>query len=184
VLLESLFIVFSVLLALAVDQWQDKRARTDRASIAMESIEAELQQNRESIRQARSNHLALRDSLKSYTQHHRRLPARIYLGGVFNPALVHSAAWESARETGVTADVPYELVLALSRVYDRQARYRTLGDALVLDLMMQVRREGFEPVLRDHPNSLMALQEDFANREWVLEQAYDSVIARLNGHGR
>jgi hypothetical protein len=126
----------------------------------------------------------MKDSLQSYTQRRETPPARIYLGGVFNPAATHSTAWDSARETGVTTELPFQLVLALSRIYDRQARYRALGDALAQDLMMQVRREGFEPVLRDRPASLMALEEDFANRESVLLQGYDSVLDELRNRAR
>jgi hypothetical protein len=179
-LVESLLIVFSVLLALGMSQWQEKRGRRERANVALQSIRAELEENRESVSRARTNHMAVRDSLRSYTQRREPLPSRIYLGGVFNPALTHSTAWESARETGVMTDLPYELVLTLSRLYDRQARYRALGDAVAQDLMVQVRREGFEPVLRDRPTSLMALEEDFANRETVLVQGYDTVLAALN----
>jgi type II secretory pathway pseudopilin PulG len=184
VLIESLFIIFSVLFALALDQWQEERGRNRRAQIALQSIQAELEENRESIQRARSNHVRLRDSLQSYVEKRQHPPTEIYLGGVFNPGLTHSTAWEAARETGATSDLPYPLVLALSRVYDRQARYRALGDAVVQDLMMQVRREGFEPVLRDRPANLMALQEDFANRELALGQAYDAVLAKLNDLSR
>jgi hypothetical protein len=181
---ESLLIVLSVLLALGVNQWQDSRRRKAQAAVALQSIQAELEANRESVSRARNNHLSMKDSLQSYTQRRETLPERIYLGGVFKPAATYSTAWDSARETGVTTDLPFQLVLALSRVYDRQARYRALGEALGQDLMMQVRREGFEPVLRDRPASLMALEEDFANRESVLLQGYDSVLDALKDRTR
>jgi hypothetical protein len=147
--------------------------------IALQSIHTELEANRESVTRARTHHLSMRDSLRSYTQRHETLPVRIYLGGVFNPAQAQSTAWESARETGVTTDLPFDLVLTLSRIYDRQTRYRALGDALNQDILAQVRREGVEPVLRDRPTSLMSLEEDFANRELVLLRGYDSVLVAL-----
>jgi hypothetical protein len=76
--------------------------------------------------------------------------------------------------------MPYALVLELARVYDRQAQYRSLTDALLQDLMMQVRREGFEPVLRDRSASFMSLQEDFANRESALIQDYGEALASID----
>lgn len=181
---ESLLIVFSVLLALGVNEWQDRRGRRERATVALHSIQAELEANRESVIRAWTNHVSMRDSLQSYTTRREMLPARIYLGGVFRPAATQSTAWDSARETGVTTDLPFGLVLTLSRTYDRQARYRALGDAVAQDLMIQIRRQGFEPVLRDEPAGLMALQEDFANRESVLLQAYDSVLSALRNRSR
>jgi type II secretory pathway pseudopilin PulG len=180
VLLESLFIVFSVLFALAVDQWRAQRARVARASIALQSIHAELEANRASVQRARDNHLAMRDSLRTYISRREPLPARIYLGGIFKPALPHSAAWESAREIGVTADLPYELVLELSKVYDSQERYRALSDALLHDVMGEIQRDGVEPVLRDRAVNVVSLQEDFANREYLLMQRYNSALAALN----
>ena len=92
---------------------------------------------------------------------------------------MHSTAWESARETGATSEMPYDLVLVLSRTYDRQARYRSLGDALVQDVMGQIRREGMEAVLRDRSASFVPLQEDFVNRESLLLQAYNSALVEL-----
>jgi hypothetical protein len=107
----------------------------------------------------------MRDSLGRYVALRQLPPPEVYLGGIFNPAPTYAVAWESARETGTTSDLPYDLVLVLAGVYNQQARYRALGDAVVQDLMMQVRREGVEPVLRDRARAFMSLQEDFANRE-------------------
>ena len=45
---------------------------------------------------------------------------------------------------------------------------------------MQVRREGFEPVLRDRSASFMSLQEDFANREYVLIRGYNAALASID----
>lgn len=180
VLVESTLIVFSVLLALGVDQWRADRERRGKAALALESIRAELETNLRNAERARDNHLAMRDSLGQYLALRQLPPARIYLGGIFKPAPTYAVAWESARETGTTSDLAYELVLELAEVYNQQARYRALGDALAQDLMMQVRREGVEPVLRDHSRSFMSLQEDFANRELVLINEYRALLTRLS----
>lgn len=65
-------------------------------------------------------------------------------------------------------------------MYDRQDQYRSLADALVQDPMMQVRREGFEPVLRDRSASFMSLQEDFAGRESPLIRGYSAALASID----
>ena len=179
VLVESVLIVFSVLVALAVDQWSADRERRKRAAVALESIRAEVETNLGNAERARDNHRAMRDSLGHYLAVRKPPPSRIYLGGIFKPAVVYAVAWESARETGTTNDLPYELVLRLAEVYGQQARYRALGDALAQDLMMQVRREGVEPVLRDRSAAFMSLQEDFANRENVLAEEYRALLGRL-----
>lgn len=180
VLTESLLIVFSVLVALAVDEWREGRQRAERAEAAAHSVRSELRENVQIVERARANHLAMRDSLRVYAARGQPPPPKVYLNGIFNPGLVHSTAWESARETGATAEMPYPLVLVLSRTYDRQARYRTLSDALVQDLMGQIRREGMETVLRDGSASFIPLQEDFVNRESVLLRAYDRALVELD----
>lgn len=179
VLAESVLIVLSVLVALGVDEWRDTRARETRAEMALASIAVELQQNLETLERARGNHVAKSDSLSAYATRGALPPPEVYMYGMFSPGLVQSTAWESARETGATSDMPYELVLRLSRVYDRQERYRVLAAAMTEDIMRDVRREGMETVLRDRFASFITLQLDFAGREESLLEAYSSVLADL-----
>lgn len=181
---EALLIVLSVLLALGVDEWRDSHDRSARAVVALTSIEAEVRDNLRSVEAARANHLLMRDSLERYAAARQPLPARIYLHGIFNPAAIQATSWESARETGATSEFPYELLVELSRTYDTQGRYRTLGDALVQDLMGDVRRFGMDEVLRDHPAGFIALEEDFSNREARLIEAYQDVLRSLGSAER
>lgn len=178
-LAESVLIVFSVLLALGMDQWLRDRDRAEVARVALESIRAEVEENLVNVERARDHHLAVHDSLTRYAALGQPPPPEVYLGGMFNAAPVYAVAWESARETGTLSDLPYELVLELSRVYDRQARYRQLGHAVVEDVMMQIRREGTAAVLRDGAMGFMSIQEDFAGREQRLSEAYRALLDRL-----
>ena len=178
-LLESLLIVLSVLLALGLDEWRDQRTRDARARMALASIDAELRDNAETVERARTHHLGMRDSLRLYVDRQQQPPPHVYLFGLFNPALVHATAWDSARETGATGEMPFELLLTLSGVYDMQARYRSLGDALAQDIMRQIRREGLEVVLRDGSERFITLQEDFAGRESTLLEAYAAALEDL-----
>lgn len=180
-LFESALIVVSVLVALAVDEWSENRSRAERAELALAGIRAELEENRRAVEAVRARHLALVDSLTAYAE--GTPPERIYMGGIFNPASPLSTAWESARETGALADIPYPLVLELSRVYDQQGRYRALAEALVQDIMGDVRREGPEAVLRDGAPQFIALDGDFANRESFLIERYVRALAAIDSIG-
>lgn len=178
-LFEAALIVLGVLLALAVNEWREGRQQSERAEVALQSIRAELRENLRSVERARANHRAMQDSLQAYAARGQMPPRRIYLGGIFNPALVHSAAWESARETDAAGNFQYDLMLTLSQVYGEQARYQALGGALVQDIMSQVRREGEVVVMRDSSASFIPLQEDFANREQRLAEAYEHALGQL-----
>jgi hypothetical protein len=64
VLVESALIVFSVLVALAVDEWRDSRRQRVRAEAALVAILSELEANRAAIERARDasvNRRATRD---------------------------------------------------------------------------------------------------------------------------
>lgn len=178
-LFEAALIVLSVLLALVVNEWREDQQQQQRAGVALQSIQAELRENLQSVRRARANHLAMQTSLRTLATRGQTPPPDIYLGGIFNPALVSASAWEAARESGMTEHLPYELVLALSRVYAEQARYQALSNGLVQDLMAQIRREGVETVLRDRSMHFLPIQEDFANREQHLAEAYERVLDEL-----
>lgn len=99
---------------------------------------------------------------------------------MFNPEGVLSIAWQLAREGGSVERLPYDVRLRLARIYDRQARYRVLGDAIVQSIMSDVLRRGGAAVFRDGYANFLLLTEDFANRERRLAAAYDSALATLN----
>lgn len=179
-LFESAFIVLSVLLALALDEWRRERQQRTELASAIESIRAELFDSKKAVERAHARHITMHDSLAAYATREELPPARIYYGGVFNPAGVLDVAWQSAREGGSVDRLPYELRLTLARIYDRQHRYRALGDAIVQSAMTDVQRRGGEAVFRDGYANFILLTEDFANRERVLVEAYDSALAALS----
>lgn len=180
VLLESALIVLSVLLALLLDELRRERSERAQLAIALSGIRAELVENRSSVERARANHLAMHDSLLHYVSRGAPLPPRIYYGGMFNPAPVLSTAWQSGREGGSLERLSFELRLTVARVYDRQLRYRALGDAIVQGAMSDVQRRGGEAVFRDGAANFLLLAEDFANRERALLESYDTALAVLS----
>ena len=120
------------------------------------------------------------DTLDRYVAAKTLPPARIYFGGVFNPAFPLSTAWQAARETGALTALPYDLVLRIAPVYESQSSYRALADALGQSTMADVEREGVLPVFRDRSANFIAVERDFANREMVLDRAYTGALARLD----
>lgn len=179
VLFESALIVLSVLLALALDEWRQRRARTRHIENVLVSIAEELRENRSAVERSREHHLSMRDSLLSYEARDEPPPPSIYLGGLLNTALVHSTAWEAAHRTGATTEIPWDLVLALSRAYSRQIKYQELGETMTQDVMLDIRREGIDQVLRERASSFIPIQLDFANREASLREMYTEVLALM-----
>lgn len=180
VLVESVLIVFSVLVALAVDQWRETRASQTRTREAVAAITAELQANRASAERARTFHLETNAALKAIAER-KELPGDdiAYHRGMFNPATVVQAAWVTAREAATLQTLPLDAVLKLSRVYEQQESYAQLGDEIASDIYVDLRRRGFEAVLREGFAGFILLTTDFANRETSLIARYDEALKML-----
>jgi hypothetical protein len=183
VLLESVLIVFSVLLALAVDEWRDSRNRAAAARVALDAIVGELESNRRAAGEAMRFHRSMNATLRAIAAS-RQLPStEVAYGGMLQPARAVSTAWTSARDTGAVNDLPYPLVLQRSRIYERQATYDALTAQIAADIYMDGRRRGMEAVLREGFAGFIALTHDFANREESLVRQYDQALAALGRGG-
>ena len=180
VLVESALIVFSVLVALAVDQWRDERGTRVRAREAIAAITSELQANRAAASRSRSFHQEAHRALKEIASQ-KRLPSveEMTRGNVFQPATILQTAWTTARDTGALQPVPFEVLLKLSLVYEAQQSYARLADAIVDDFYTDVRRRGIDAVVREGFAGFTLLTADFSGREQRLVERYDETLAML-----
>jgi hypothetical protein len=178
---DIMLLVLGAALALGVEEWRDAHAERRRVAAALLSIRAELLDNQQRVEKARAHHLRMADTLSAYRARHQLPPPRVYFeSGVLQPALPLSTAWQTARETGALSGLPYPVVLAIAPVYEAQARYRAVGDALTQSIMVDVQRRGVEPVLRDDFANFISVERDFAQREQVLSGEYARTIAQLD----
>ena len=168
------------LVALGGDTWRDARQRDKRVTSTLASIRAELETNAELVANARAHHLRVVDTLRYYSDHNTVPDSTVYLGGVFNPSQLTSTAWQSARETGVLADIDYRIVLAIAPAYENQERYRALGESVTQSIMIDMRRDGVTAIFRDRFARFIPLAVDFANRERVLADKYRATLAQLD----
>jgi hypothetical protein len=121
-LLESFFVVLSVLVALAVNNWREGRERAAHADEARTAFANEIRANRD---------LLLNDD---FLGHHRRLqaayakaaaagaadPGALFERGLHPPGL-RDAAWRSFSTSGILTDFAARDVLMLSDIYQAQA---------------------------------------------------------------
>jgi hypothetical protein len=168
------------LVALGADTWRDARQRDRRVAGTLASIRAELEANAERVAAARAHHLRVVDTLRHYSDRHTVPDSTVYLGGIFNPSQPTSTAWQSARETGVLADIDYRIVLAIAPAYETQERYRALGESVGQSIIIDMRRDGVTAIFRDRFARFIPLALDFANREWVLADRYRATLAHLD----
>ena len=184
ILAESVLIVFSILLALFVDQWREG-LRLDRLrDRAIADIHEEIENNRMAVDSAVGYHTAVRDSLGILWQRIERsgsggqpgfnLIAAVAPLGIRPPA-IRRTAWETAISTDAVTLMDYSLIYRLGGLYDTQ----TTG---VESTLARIQDFVFDPMLFEPARAgtavrmIHALVSELAGQEYYLSAHYDSVL--------
>jgi hypothetical protein len=128
--IEAFFIVFAVMVALAVDEWRQSQELRAQAEQAKAAVLSELEANQSELRIGGPSMAAMLERVSETVQRLRRgeVITALALSGELPD--FSDAAWETARVTGAVARMDYEWVLQTARVYQVQA--------LTLDLQRDV----------------------------------------------
>jgi hypothetical protein len=119
-LVESVFVVGSILLALAVDEWSENRDFTELADQSLGIFEQEILQNRNRVEDGLPYHQGIRDLLgQMLLTPPPIVDLRSIMEGLEAPVLL-STAWETALATGALTHMDFEVVRALSLTYSIQ----------------------------------------------------------------
>ena len=119
-LVESIFVVASILLALAVDQWAQDQEYEDLADQSLATFEQEILQNQARLEDAAPYHRGIERLLMQMLElPEERMDVRPVLEGLEPPVLL-STAWATSLATGVLTHMEFEVVSALSLTYSIQ----------------------------------------------------------------
>ena len=182
IIIESLLIVFSILFALAVNQWQNSKSNEDLATQALEAFHREIEQNRDRLAGVAPVHAGLRDVLVGMNASGAFPSAEAFhqMIGVeqLRPPFVTSTVWETSLTTGAIPHIPFDVVNALSLTYSTQERFiefsRTSMPALA--------RGGSVPVDQTTAavREVVIYLSDLARSESELLAHYDEVLRILD----
>ena len=178
VLVESVLVVGSILLALALDDWNEDQGYLDLATLSLLNFEREIQQNRLRLEDVTPFHVGLRDVLANMDAGGEDVPAttiRNILEG-FQPALLVSTAWETAVATGALGYMDYDVVSGLSLTYNLQERLVTLNRSGMNDLLVGGFRSGEPDLLVYTANRYM---RELTEAEQGLQGVYDLVLGLI-----
>ena len=178
VLVESLLVVGSILLALALDEWNEDREFEDLASRSLVNFEREIQQNRLRVEDVSLFHAGLRDVLANRDASGTAVPTttiRNIMEG-FQPAILVSTAWETAVATGTLGYMDYDVVAGLSLTYNMQGRLVTLNQSGLNDLLVGGFRSGDADLLVYTANRYM---RELTEAEQRLQGVYDLVLGLI-----
>ena len=177
-LVEMGMIVFSILLALSVNEWRDGRTNRELAATALRNIRTEITRNRASIAAALPGHRVLLEDVRQAEQDLRPGGHRVRVTVRLEPPTILHTAWDTAGTTGALTHMDYEQVLALAEVYSGQDWLKRLEDRL----LGSINSDGADRrrLLRGFESSL----RNYIDMEDSLEKAYDAMLPRLDGAER
>lgn len=174
---QAALVILGVVLGLAVTQWQTDAAQKAEAHHALDGIMEEIGANHAAVKEARAYHEAKLTILAEAQKANTPLDIRDFDRGFVSPAQLSNAAWTSASEVGALAHLPFDKVLALSKVYASQASYMqqqiTAGNIIYGEIFA----EGSQGML-NHGPGLRSLIGTFQYREQQLETAYATALGQ------
>jgi hypothetical protein len=181
-LFEATLILFGLLAAFALNQWQEARQRAARADAMIIAIRAELATNLELQGEAAAHNAEVVDLLRKVRDAGETfLPSNRLKGGLFSRPYLTEAAWASAQNGGILEELSVRTILMLAKVYETQRDYQdstgTLFEAIygVALNATELRTDGFERV----PQLALVLN-DFALKGTRLVQEYRRVLEYLD----
>ncbi len=124
-LFESVLIVFSILLALGLDQWKEDQEIEALVSRSIASFERELRTNKLRLEDVSAYHRGLEQVLRQQSEDTQRRSVKEFrdVMAALEPPAFFSSAWQTALATGGLGRMNFELVSALSLTYGMQLRF-------------------------------------------------------------
>jgi hypothetical protein len=184
VVIEIFSIVLAILLALAVNSWQE-RVRTDNeVKILLANVRDEIVRNRALLVSEKAHHLAAYDAFKALSAHEHvgtldefyKTFGKASPNG-FHPFEGESFAWDVMRSSPSVNAVPYDTRILLERTYAEQA--------LLIDQNAQILRTlEINDTTRDPDYYAAALAMnldlgDIVYSQEKLERLYDRALQNL-----
>ncbi len=175
---QGALVVLGVILGFLITEWQGDAARRSDAQLALASILDEIAANRETVTEAHDYHAGKIKLLDTAARENTPLELKSFDRGFVAPAQVSGAAWATAGETGALADLPFDHVLALSRVYAQQGAYQQQQATVSSVIYSEMFARGTGSIL-DHAAGLRGIIASFHYRERQLGEAYQKALAEI-----
>ena len=139
-LVESALIVMSILLALALDEWQEDQEIEELIERSIVNFANELQQNKNRVEDVTVYHQGVYQVLERWNDAPQ--DASIFefrnIMDAMQPVVLTSSAWQTAVATGALGRMDYELARALAQTYNTQFRFDERYNAMLQNLLTPV----------------------------------------------
>lgn len=129
ILIEAGSVVLALLLALALNEWHDRRQEEERAAIARDAIVRELHANATEIASSRSALAPIIASLRGAVDERQPEPRELKVD--LGLSLLSSAAWRAALATQASQRIDFEWMMRVAKVYELQDNFLRVQNAAV-----------------------------------------------------
>jgi hypothetical protein len=180
ILLEAVFVVLGVFLALIANEWWSTVKRERAADELLLAVRSEVVRNHGIVKESMEYHWTISGRLRGALAQGSTLQAQDFDGGFMALNDPMSSAWETIQAANALPDLPVAAVLSLSKTYQQQARYReqrsTMGDVIYQTMF----EEGMSGV-PNRPAGHFSLLGSLMYVECGLMGAYSAAVESIDG---
>jgi hypothetical protein len=178
ILIEAGSVVLALLLALALNQWNERRELAERGEAARAAIRAELAENCIEITSARQNLVGIRKHLRDVID--GKETAEHALSVDLGVSLLSAAAWHAALATHATQTIDFKWMTKIAKIYELQDNYLHVQAAAV-DQLTSIPAGGDKDA-KAIAESLIARMDGLAQLADGLAKAYDDELGPPPAH--
>jgi hypothetical protein len=175
--IQILSIVFSILLALSLNDWKESRNNRQLALATLKNFRQEIAANRKAVETALRDQRTFLEALKIQTAQAGAVKERAIVLPEINMPDILTTAWETAIVTKATVHIDYEMVSKLSELYLQQRWLSSLEDKVFQTILSPYSHEkkNTESLAR----SLYVSLKNITEVEERLLSMYDASIQKI-----
>ena len=178
ILIEAGSVVFALLLALALNQWNERRELRERGEAVRAAIRAELSEKRTEIGAARPNLVGIQKQLRDVID--GKELAEHALSVDLGVSLLSAAAWRAALATQATQTIDFKWMTKVAKIYELQDNYLHVQAAAV-DQLTSIPAGGNKDA-KAIAESLISRVDGLAQLADGLAKAYDDELGPMPAH--
>lgn len=168
-LVEAVLVISSVLLALALNNWNQNRIEENRAEQALQNIVNEIEYNAEVVKKAI-------DYNSSLIREMEEDPNR---GVTLKPANIRDFAWETAQASGAVSNLEFPVISIAAEIHELQEGYKQ-QISISTELIYEANMRGRDYFADRDENFFLNTMYDIRTREKMLLDKYEEALEIIN----
>jgi hypothetical protein len=130
IFIQVIVVVISIVLALTVDEWRDRKSRAELADRVLVSVIEELKSNKQELQES----ITENDTILSFLTQEFKIKKQSKEGIQFSVSQLSSAAWQTAQGTQALHLIDLDRLLQFARVYELQSLYNSNQNKIVEEI--------------------------------------------------